>query len=226
MTSGAIGAQNVARGLGGAIAGRRQGRTPRRAASGPRLGARHSALGASDPGPRRQCAAVVDAQPAGDSHAAPPIAFDPAAPLPLQWGGPRAGPEGAASARSDPGARAETESPAMPVLPLIDLMLLAGWTSLLVGFVLKAVGLVMAVQPTIAKLAPVHFLMIAVAAFLFAIALAARTWVASQAPAVSAARRRDETLEAYRALHRSDAGETESEEVAAAADGLTSPAQR
>ena len=36
--------------------------------------------------------------------------------------------------------------------------------------------------------------------FLFAIALAARTWVESQAPAQSAARRRDETLAAYEAL--------------------------
>jgi hypothetical protein len=35
---------------------------------------------------------------------------------------------------------------------------------------------------------------------LFAIALAARTWVASQSPAELAVRRREETLDAYRAL--------------------------
>ena len=29
----------------------------------------------------------------------------------------------------------------LPVLPLIDLMLLAGWSSLFVGFVLKAIAL-------------------------------------------------------------------------------------
>lgn len=90
----------------------------------------------------------------------------------------------------------------MPVLPLIDLMLLSGWTALLIGFVLKAIAMLTRRHFAILTLTPTDFLMIALAAFLFAIALAARTWVASQAPAQSAARRRDETLEAYRALHR------------------------
>ena len=89
----------------------------------------------------------------------------------------------------------------MPVLPLIDLMLLAGWTSLMIGFILKAVYLVTAYRPTVLSLTPIDFLMIAIAAMLFAIALAARSWVASQAPATTAARRRDETMEAYRRLH-------------------------
>ena len=92
----------------------------------------------------------------------------------------------------------------MPVLPLIDLMLLAGWTSLMAGFVLKAIYLITPYRPSLFTFTPIDFLMIAVAAFLFAIAMAARTWVASQAPAQSAARRREETLEAYRALHGND----------------------
>ena len=92
----------------------------------------------------------------------------------------------------------------MPVLPLIDLMLLSGWTALLVGFVLKMVYMTTNYRPTIASLTPVDFLMVAVAAMLFAIALAARTWVASQSPAQSAVRRRDETMEAYRAIHETD----------------------
>jgi hypothetical protein len=95
----------------------------------------------------------------------------------------------------------------MPVLPLVDFLLLSGWTSLLVGFVLKMVYLTTNYRPTIASLTPIDFLMIAGAAMLFAIALAARTWVASQAPAQSAARRRDETLAAYRALHAEDNAE-------------------
>ena len=107
----------------------------------------------------------------------------------------------------------------MPVLPLIDLMLLSGWTALLVGFVLKMVYLTTNYRPTIGSLTPIDFLMIAIAAMLFAIALAARTWVALQMPAQSAARRRDETMEAYRALHRTDAPdlqppESESDDVA------------
>lgn len=113
----------------------------------------------------------------------------------------------------------------MPVLPLIDLMLLSGWTALLVGFVLKMVYLTTHYRPTIASLTPIDFLMIAGAAMLFAIALAARTWVATQTPARSAARRRDETLEAYRALHPSDP-EPHSEDQAAALDPARTQANR
>ncbi len=88
----------------------------------------------------------------------------------------------------------------MPVLPLIDLMLLTGWTSLLVGFLLKVADMLTRGNQTFLTLAPSDFVLIAVVTFLFAIALAARTWVESQAPAKSAARRRDETLAAYEAL--------------------------
>jgi len=42
----------------------------------------------------------------------------------------------------------------MPVLPLIDLMLLSGWTSLFVGFVLKAIHLSTSYRPTILGLTP------------------------------------------------------------------------
>ena len=86
------------------------------------------------------------------------------------------------------------------LLPLIDLMLLTGWTSLLVGFLLKLADMLTRGNQALLGLAPKDFLQIAIVSFLFAIALAARTWVESQAPAQSAARRRDETLAAYEAL--------------------------
>ncbi len=88
----------------------------------------------------------------------------------------------------------------MPVLPLIDLMLFSGWTALLVGFVLKVIHLTTSYRPTIVGLTPIDFLLIAAATMLFAIALAARTWVKSQEPTAVAIRRRDETLEAWKAL--------------------------
>ncbi len=91
----------------------------------------------------------------------------------------------------------------MPVLPLIDLLLLAGWTALLVGFVLKVIHLTTTYRPTILTLAPNDFLEMAVAAMLFAIALAARTWVKTQDPGPVAARRRDETLAAWNKLNHS-----------------------
>jgi len=94
----------------------------------------------------------------------------------------------------------------MPVLPLIDLMLLSGWTALLVGFVLKIIHLTTAYRPTIVGMSPMDFLVMAVAAMLFAIALAARTWVKQQEPTASAIRRRDETLEAWNALRNGESG--------------------
>ena len=88
----------------------------------------------------------------------------------------------------------------MPVLPLIDLMLLSGWTAVLVGFVLKMIHLTTSYRPTLLGLAPLDFMLIAVLAMLFAIALAARTWVKSQEPTATAIRRRDETMAAWNAL--------------------------
>ena len=102
----------------------------------------------------------------------------------------------------------------MPVLPIIDLMLLAGWTSLFIGFILKAVAATTHYRPTILTLSPVDFLLVAIGAFIFAIALAARTWVATEGPAQSAVRRRDETMEAYRALHSESADAEDQDEQA------------
>ena len=113
----------------------------------------------------------------------------------------------------------------MPVLPIIDLLLLAGWTSLLVGFVLKVADLLTRGNQSIFSLSPIDFLMMAVVSFLFAIALAARTWVASQSPAQSAARRREETLDAYRALqgdnYREPNPPEEDEDLAASASRVS-----
>jgi hypothetical protein len=100
----------------------------------------------------------------------------------------------------------------MPLLPLIDFMLFSGWTALLIGFVLKVISLMTNDHPTVVGLSAIDFLMIAVAAMLFAIALAARTWVKIQEPTAVAIRRRDETLEAWNALKSGgDDSETESE---------------
>lgn len=108
----------------------------------------------------------------------------------------------------------------MPVLPLIDLTLLSGWTALLVGFVLKVIALTTSYQPTILGLSPIDFLLIAVVSLLFAIALAARTWVKLQEPTAVAIRRRDETIEAWNALKGAnlDGNDAVSEDVIATGD--------
>jgi len=100
----------------------------------------------------------------------------------------------------------------MPVLPLIDFMLFSGWTAFLIGFVLKVISLATNYHPTIAGLSSIDFLLIGVAAMLFAIALAARTWVKTQEPTAVAIRRREETLEAWNALKGGNGKGTEPKE--------------
>ena len=78
----------------------------------------------------------------------------------------------------------------MPVLPLIDLLILVGWTTLSIGAVLKAIYVSTSYRPTFLGLAPFDLLLVAGCVLLFAVALAARTWVKANEPGMLAARRR------------------------------------
>lgn len=70
----------------------------------------------------------------------------------------------------------------MPVLPLIDLLILLGWTSLAAGALLKAVAISTVYRPTILTLSSMDFVVIAAVCFGFALTLAARTWVKLNEP--------------------------------------------
>jgi hypothetical protein len=87
----------------------------------------------------------------------------------------------------------------MPVLPLIDLMILVAWTSLIVAGAQKVMGIALAMRPTIFGMGPFDFVLVAGVSLLFALALAARVWV-----------RRSESG-ALQALH--DASEAKGPEV-------------
>ncbi len=76
----------------------------------------------------------------------------------------------------------------MPVLPLIDLLILMGWTGLLAAFVLKFVSIAMNDRVSILSLTAMDFLLAAVACLLFALTLAARTWVKANEPRLVARR--------------------------------------
>ena len=65
----------------------------------------------------------------------------------------------------------------MPTLPLIDLMILVAWTSLIVAVVQKAVWMALATRATIFGMTPYDFVLVAGVSLLFALALAARVWV-------------------------------------------------
>ncbi|MBW2723650.1 MAG: hypothetical protein JRE71_04625 [Deltaproteobacteria bacterium] len=84
----------------------------------------------------------------------------------------------------------------MPVLPMIDLLILMGWTCLAVGAIMKAIAVTTNYQPYILTFGPYEFYEIAVLLLLFAVALAARTWVKAHEPEILAKQRRVSTLHA------------------------------
>jgi hypothetical protein len=86
----------------------------------------------------------------------------------------------------------------LPVLPIIDLLILMGWSLLAVGAVLKAVAMTTAYRPSIANLGPMDFLTMAMVCLVFAVALAARTWVKAHEPEMLARQRSVTGREPYR----------------------------
>ena len=81
----------------------------------------------------------------------------------------------------------------MPVLPIIDLLIFAGWTTLAAGGVLKTVHVATSYRPTLAGLAPVDLLLVALCFLLLALTLSARSIVRqNEARAQGRSPRRDD----------------------------------
>ncbi len=77
----------------------------------------------------------------------------------------------------------------MPVLPIIDLLIFLGWTTLFAGGLLKAIYIATAYRPTVFTLAPSDLLLLALGFLALAVTLAARTWVRLNEPRLIADRR-------------------------------------
>lgn len=84
----------------------------------------------------------------------------------------------------------------MPVLPLIDALILMGWSSIFGAMFLKAIYATTSYRPTPLGMHPSDFLTVAGVSLLFALALAARTWVKAHEPELLARRRRARLAEA------------------------------
>jgi len=84
----------------------------------------------------------------------------------------------------------------VPVLPFIDALILMGWSSLLGAVFLKSIYITTSYRPTFFGMHPSDFLTVAAVCLLFALALAARTWVKSAEPEILARRRRARLAEA------------------------------
>jgi len=116
------------------------------------------------------------------------------------------------------GAAALLGARAIPILPIIDLLILLAWTSLAAGGALKLVNVVFSKFWTLLGFAPFDFFLIAGVLLVFALTLVGRTWVKANEPAVLAAKRADATREAYAEL-RPEAAASEQERPAAGASG-------
>jgi hypothetical protein len=91
----------------------------------------------------------------------------------------------------------------MPILPIIDLLILTGWSSLFAAFALKAIWITTSYRPLLFGLGALDLIVTAGIFLLFALALAARTWVKTQdLQAYSASVRAAATLDAYTALRQ------------------------
>jgi hypothetical protein len=78
----------------------------------------------------------------------------------------------------------------VPILPLIDLMILMGSLSLVLGFGMKAIAITTHYQPAILGFSSIDMVIIAGICLAFALTLAARTWVKLNEPRLTAWRRR------------------------------------
>ena len=90
----------------------------------------------------------------------------------------------------------------MPILPIVDLLILMAWTVLFGAFGLKLIASTTSYRPLLFGLGPLEMTLIAAVLLLFAIALAARSWLRSQETESSGARvRAASTLQAYSEVH-------------------------
>jgi hypothetical protein len=108
----------------------------------------------------------------------------------------------------------------VPVLPIIDFLILMGWTALMIGAALKAIDMTTRYHPVILGLSSMDFAVIAAVCFGFALTLAARTWVRLNEHRLISLRRSEAELEARRRVHGLEAPsgleEAGAEEVASA----------
>jgi hypothetical protein len=106
------------------------------------------------------------------------------------------------------------------VLPLLDLLILLGWTLLMTGFVQKVIWMATAFRPLGKFVSPMDFVIMAALCLVFALALAARTWVKLNEPKLFALRREAVRAQARERARQLELGEAEDLETG---EGAESP---
>jgi hypothetical protein len=92
------------------------------------------------------------------------------------------------------------------ILPLIDLLILAGSGLLLLGFALKAVAITTVYHPTVLGFSSIDFVVMAAVCWGFALTLAARSWVKLHEGSLLRLRREQVQTEARRQAEIVQAG--------------------
>jgi hypothetical protein len=108
----------------------------------------------------------------------------------------------------------------MPVLPIIDLLIFLGWTTLAAGGLLKAIYIATSYRPTLFSLTPADLLLVALAFLGLALTLAARTWVKLNEPRLLGDRRTAASREAMARAAALDQAAAAQPQGAPAADSL------
>lgn len=101
----------------------------------------------------------------------------------------------------------------MLILPLIDLLILAGTGMLVIGFILKVTSIATIYNPSILGFASLDFVLLAGICWGFALTLTARAWVRLNEPRLMAARREMMMLRARQQAHEAE-GDFETNENA------------
>jgi hypothetical protein len=98
------------------------------------------------------------------------------------------------------------------ILPLIDLLILAGTATLVTGFVLKVVVITTVYRPTILGFTSIDFVVMSGICWGLALVLAARSWVRLNEPGLLAVRREEVHARARRQAEALDYGKEAGEE--------------
>ena len=101
-------------------------------------------------------------------------------------------------------------TPALLILPLIDLLILSGTGMLVIGFILKAIAITTVYRPHILGFTSTDFVVLCGVCWVFALTLVARSWVRLNEPRILAARREMTQARARQQAHEQE-GEYEAE---------------
>jgi len=112
----------------------------------------------------------------------------------------------------------------VPILPIVDLLVLLGTGSLVLGFILKSIAVATIYRPAILGFSSLDFVMITGVCFGLALVLVARTWLKLNEPGLLALQSRLRAEDAHRRVHEAEAANHNGNgqgqrEVAAAARG-------